>query len=137
MDPLRAHDSGRSTSVTALVQYFQAQNDTRNEKPYVSKIPPPLNFQPINFSGKFHATTVRDVRPNEQDYQLDVQGFAFRKHVSLSLQPNVTHENIRSRYLPEMADWLKSITGANEVFIFDYVVSSNGCDFENFVVLIM
>jgi hypothetical protein len=126
MDPLHAHDSNPSTSVTALVQYFRALNDAMNEKPYVSKIPPPLNFPPINFSGTFQTTTVTDVRSNEQEYQLDVHGFAFMKHLSLSLQSNVTHEDIRSRYLPEMADWLQDITGANEVFIFDYVVSSDG-----------
>jgi hypothetical protein len=123
INPLRSNDSDGSTSVRALVQYFQAEDDSSNEKPYVSKIPPPLRFQPINFTGKFQATIINDVRPHEAKFELNVQGFAFKKHVLRSLKSNITHDNIRSNYLPGMAGWLKSTTRANEVFIFDYEIS--------------
>lgn len=106
----------------AYLQYFKDVSDIDKEKPYVSKIPPPLSQPkpPINFTGSFHETVITDIRGYEDHFSLDCHGFQFERHVSQ--HASSSHDLVQECYLNEMRDWLKDYASADEVFVFDYVV---------------
>jgi hypothetical protein len=65
---------------------------------------------------------VQDVRGQESNFTLDIQGFTFKKHRS-ALQPSPFNDktNIENVYIPECVELLKEeLDGADEIFIFDW-----------------
>jgi len=107
--------------VTAQLNYFQPPTDGSSPVNYVEK---PVDAPQRNFGDDTHAITLNDARGSEEAYTLDRDAFAV-----LTGQPDsketafADDASIRENYYPEVeALLLKSIPGANRVFIFDHTV---------------
>ncbi|KAI1508873.1 GAG-pre-integrase domain containing protein [Pyrenophora tritici-repentis] len=68
-----------------------------------------------------HTITVHDVRGQEDQFTLDVNGFQFHKHTSQE-KDFVDEEMIKSRYYPETEQLLKDVTGASRVHVFNHAI---------------
>ncbi|KAK8048311.1 hypothetical protein PG994_010041 [Apiospora phragmitis] len=109
---------------TAYLQYFEGNPQHTGEKPYVSKVPPPLGQQQINFGGRYDMVMLTDVRGLESQFSLDRTGFEFVHHTpqeSLSELKSNPDKGIEE-YIEGMSEWLKAYLGSDEVFVFDYAL---------------
>lgn len=110
---------------SAFLQFFSQQAGHAEEKPYVSKIPPPYSDQPqINFGGVYRQVVLTDIRGLENLFSLDESGFEFTNH-AWSISGLVTGHDING-YIHEMSDWLLAYLGCSEVLVFDYTIRSEG-----------
>jgi len=97
---------------------------TLREKPYYSR---KLTDQPetsniITESVRTGIIDIRSLSPAEQEgFTIDTSGFQIVKHESVEKE-FIDEEKIKSVYYPESEKLLKSITGANRIFIFDHTI---------------
>ena len=109
-------------------EYIQWRDIYQHEKPFeiFIDLPPELKdtqrtnliFQPVA------KQMIHDARGSEADFDLDTNGFTWKKHGS-NLENFTNPDRIVDTYLPEMEEFIKSqIDGADRVFIFDWRV---GC----------
>jgi hypothetical protein len=67
-----------------------------------------------------HTMPIHDLRPIAGELSLDVQGFAFAEQRS-AVRDFWDDEEVRRVYYPEAEAFIKQVTGASRVFIFDYL----------------
>ncbi|KAF7185376.1 Hydroxylase/desaturase asaB [Pseudocercospora fuligena] len=66
---------------------------------------------------------VQNVRLQDQKFDLDTHGFAFEKH-STTFTDWTDEEKVQKEYWPQVAAFLKELTGASAVYIFSNVLRS-------------
>ena len=67
-----------------------------------------------------HKMPIHDLRPVAGELSLDVQGFALAEHRS-AVRDFWDDDEVRRVYYPEAEAFLKQVTGASRVFIFDHL----------------
>ncbi|KAH9232155.1 hypothetical protein K456DRAFT_1773099 [Colletotrichum gloeosporioides 23] len=68
-----------------------------------------------------HQVKIRDVSGDEEKYTLDQHGFQIHRHQSAE-KHFLDDAQIKSGYYEEVEQLLKSVTGANRIFIFDHTI---------------
>ncbi|QDS76171.1 hypothetical protein FKW77_007758 [Venturia effusa] len=80
-----------------------------------------------------HDVVIEDISGRERDFTLDNSGFFLAKHQFKSV---VTTEDlgdtdkIKTQYYPELEEWLKKVTGASRVCIFDHAARISTSTFQ-------
>jgi hypothetical protein len=94
------------------------------KKPYHYTFEPPhgvpARFAEIN---PVENVVIRNGRPLAGDFSLDAQGFELHRH-NTAVENFYDEEEIRDVYYPEVEEFLKSVTGAEKVVIFDHTIRS-------------
>ena len=67
-----------------------------------------------------HVMQIHDLRPIQSELGLDVQGFALKEQRS-AVRDFWDDDEVRRVYYPEAEAFLKQVTGASRVFIFDHL----------------
>ena len=67
-----------------------------------------------------HVMQIHDLRPIQSELSLDVQGFALKEQRS-AVRDFWDDDEVRRVYYPEAEAFLKEVTGASRVFIFDHL----------------
>ena len=67
-----------------------------------------------------HKMPIHDLRPVAHELSLDVQGFALAEHRS-AVRDFWDNDEVRRVYYPEAEAFIKQVTGASRVFIFDHL----------------
>jgi hypothetical protein len=75
--------------------------------------PPVMPYEP-------HRMKIHDLRPIQDELSLDVQGFALKEQRS-AVQDFWDDDEVRRVYYPEVEAFLKEVTGASRIFIFDHL----------------
>jgi hypothetical protein len=94
------------------------------KKPYSYTFDPPEGV-PARF-GELDAVgdvVIRNGRPFADEFALDAQGFALRRH-DTAVEDFYNEDEVKDVYYPEVEDLLKSATGAEKVVIFDHTIRS-------------
>jgi hypothetical protein len=73
-----------------------------------------------NLEPEPHQVRIHTLRPIAAELGLDVQGFALRQQKS-AVQDFWDDEEVRRVYYPEAEQFLKDVTGANRIYIFDHL----------------
>jgi len=118
--------TGHKRTVATTLNYFTLPKD--GEKPYININSPPAipgESEPDrkwrNWVSKQYPTQVEDLRGKDAP-SLDKEGFQLVEHISnekdFNFDSSVSKE--ASAYYQEVEELLKSVTGANRVFIFDH-----------------
>ncbi|KAK9778647.1 hypothetical protein SCAR479_04669 [Seiridium cardinale] len=105
---------------TSFLLFFANHPDHPQEKPYVSKIPPPSNTgrSQLNFGGQYHQVMLTDISGHEKKFTLDIDGF---EYVPGAYQGSTDNFDVPT-YIESMSTWLKEYLGGSEVFVFDYTM---------------
>ncbi|KAI8277991.1 hypothetical protein K4K60_006568 [Colletotrichum sp. SAR11_57] len=102
--------------VLAELHYHKENEDGSPPHPtYVDK--------PETYNRPFetHQVKIRDVSGDEEKYTLDQHGFQIHRHQSAE-KHFLDDAQIKSGYYKEVEQLLKSVTGANRIFIFDHTI---------------
>jgi hypothetical protein len=114
-----------SSTVTATINYFSPPAD--GSQPWTKADRDPVTGeQATNWTRDPHEQQIEDVRGQEQSYTLDEAGFSY--HVgptALGANDFDSDEIIRERYYPESIEYLKKVTGASKVVLFDHTIRRN------------
>jgi hypothetical protein len=86
---------------------YYAYERTENDPPTV------MPYEP-------HLMQIHDLRPIQDELSLDTQGFALTEHRS-AVRDFWDDDEVRRVYYPEAEAFIKQVTGANRVFIFDHL----------------
>jgi hypothetical protein len=78
-----------------------------------SDAPPVMPYDP-------HTVKIHDLRPIADELSLDTQGFALKEQRS-AVRDFWDDDEVRRVYYPEVEAFLKQVTGASRVFIFDHL----------------
>src|SRR5690349_16683599 len=92
---------------TAQRPRYYAYEPTENDPPSV------MPYEP-------HMMQIHDLRPIQSELSLDVQGFALKEQRS-AVRDFWDDDEVRRVYYPEAEAFLKDVTGASRVFIFDHL----------------
>jgi hypothetical protein len=90
------------------------------EKPYFSQLPCGTQLQRTNLVVSRHPVEIHDICGRESLFKLDEAGFQFMEFPTSIL--DWTDESVQSKYLPDLAAWLKEYFSCDEVFIYNYNV---------------
>jgi hypothetical protein len=82
-------------------------------EPTDGDLPPVMPLEP-------HLMQIRDLRPISDELSLDMQGFALEEQRS-AVQDFWDDDEVRRVYYPEAERFIKELTGASRVFIFDHL----------------
>jgi hypothetical protein len=82
---------------------------------------PPAGVPMSNVQVEGHATTIHDLRPAASKFALDEVGFKLLAHRS-AVRDFWDEDEIKRVYYPESIDFLKQVTGATEVRVFDHTL---------------
>jgi hypothetical protein len=86
---------------------YYAYERTENDPPTV------MPYEP-------HLMQIHDLRPIQDELSLDTQGFALAEHRS-AVRDFWDDDEVRRVYYPEAEAFIKGVTGASRVFIFDHL----------------
>jgi len=86
---------------------YYAYERTENDPPTV------MPYEP-------HLMQIHDLRPIQDELSLDTQGFALAEHRS-AVRDFWDDDEVRRVYYPEAEAFIKQVTGASRVFIFDHL----------------
>jgi hypothetical protein len=90
------------------------------ERPrYYAFVPEPGEPQP-NMVHEAHTMKVRSMRPIQSEISLDREGFALVEQRS-AVRDLWDDDEVRRVYYPEAAEFIKQVTGASRVHVFDHV----------------
>lgn len=95
----------------------------RTEKPFFSQLPCGTQLPRTNLVESDHTVEIHDVTGNENLFKLDETGFQFM-HLPTDIS-EWTDEIVQTKYLPDLATWLKEYFDCEEVFIYNYNVCCN------------
>ena len=112
-----------ASSVTASI-YFLARNDIFNtEKPYSMRYPPTTGLPQSNVIHDERRISVENMREHLEYLKFEDCGFGFiTLHSKMAYDDFSQREKIKTIYLKEIAESLKTALGAFHVFILDHVV---------------
>ena len=106
-------------SLSAKIAYLCAHEMTPEVRVF-----PPLSGKPVEApANEYVEMTIADSRTWSHAPTLDEQGYSFHHHVS-ACTDFYDNRSVRNAYYPEVADAIKTLTGAREVFVFDHNVRS-------------
>ncbi|KZT24833.1 hypothetical protein NEOLEDRAFT_1134504 [Neolentinus lepideus HHB14362 ss-1] len=108
-------------SVFSSLRYFLPPED--GTRPYLStyKVDPATGEAEKNFAEAWYKMEIEDIRGKEEEYTLDTNGFQLYKRPSKHTE-FVDDAEIREEYYPECIQFIKDLTGASEVLIFDHTI---------------
>jgi hypothetical protein len=92
-----------------------------NEKPVTYAYQPPSGVPWSTAEIEEHATVIHDLRPAASKFLLDDVGFQLLTHRS-AVKNFWDEEDVKRVYYPESVDFLKRVTGASEVRVFDHTL---------------
>ncbi|KAL5334710.1 hypothetical protein BJX70DRAFT_402344 [Aspergillus crustosus] len=114
--------SVKSRYVNAILNYYKPNEDGSPPLPaYVDR--PETHELPVDH----REVAIRDVRGEENLYNLEENGFQFLSHTS-TVSEFSDEEHIKTAYYPEAEQLLKAITSASRVFIFGHTVRRQEAD---------
>jgi hypothetical protein len=102
--------------VEAELNYLGATTERPRYYAYDRAATDPPSHMPL----EPHKVAIRDLRPIEGELSLDVQGFAFGEQRS-AVRDFWDDDEVRRTYYPEVEAFVKQVTGASRVFIFDHL----------------
>jgi hypothetical protein len=105
-------------SVTADLNYIAPQRD--RPRTYTFE-PPPAGEPKTNIVAEPHALPIHDLRPIAGSVSLDREGFALVRQNS-AVRDFYDDDEVKRVYYPEAERLIRSVTGADRVFIFDHTV---------------
>ncbi|KAJ4357161.1 uncharacterized protein N0V89_001736 [Didymosphaeria variabile] len=111
-------------SVVAEMRFLEPW-ENKSGNPYM-RISPDPGYDRSNFQWQDYAVKIYDARPTRNQFVLDTHGFAF--HDDDILQETIdalrgnNKETVRDLYYPHIEDFVKRITGAPRVIIFDHTL---------------
>ena len=109
-----------SNTVTATINYFTPPADGSQPWTKVDR-DPVTGEQATNWKPDPREQQIENVRGQEQNYTLDTAGFSYHVGPSaLAANDFDSDEVIKERYYPESIDYLKKVTGAAKVVLFDH-----------------
>src|SRR5579862_5878798 len=108
-------DSDRLSYVEAELNYL----GPTTERPRYYAYEPAPGEQPTVMPYEPHRMKIHDLRPIQDELDLDVQGFALVEQRS-AVKDFWDDEEVRRVYYPEAIEFLKQHTGASHVFVFDH-----------------
>ncbi|KAG1727479.1 uncharacterized protein EDB91DRAFT_891872 [Suillus paluster] len=108
------------STVSAELVYFSPPPD--GSRPFTSiNADSKTGQRARNWEQEVHTVEIENVRGKESDYTLDTAGFQYHtkasKHTAF-----INDEAIRGEYYPESIEFLKEVTGASKVVLFDHTV---------------
>lgn len=89
------------------------------EKPFNYVYEPPSDVPRHNLTFETHRLPIRNARSITQELSLDKEGFVLAPH-STSVHDFYNEDEIRNVYYPEAEQFLKQVTGADRVIVFDH-----------------
>jgi len=90
------------------------------QRPRYYAYEPDANDPPSVMPYEPHVMQIHDLRPIQSELGLDVQGFALKEQRS-AVRDFWDDDEVRRIYYPEAEAFLKAVTGASRVFIFDHL----------------
>jgi hypothetical protein len=90
------------------------------ERPRYYAYEPQAGEPRSNLEPEPHQVRIHTLRPIVAELGLDVQGFALREQKS-AVQDFWDDDEVRRVYYPEAEQFLKDVTGASRIFIFDHL----------------
>jgi hypothetical protein len=111
-------------TATASLPHIQASLNylaVTGEKPVTYAFEPPAGVPWSTAEVEEHATVIRDLRPAAAEFSLDGVGFEFLAHRS-EVRNFWDEDEIKRVYYPESIEFLKRVTGASEVRVFDHTL---------------
>ncbi len=90
-------------------------------RPRTYTFPPPDGAPRTNIENEAHRVIIRDIRGLSEPPALDREGFALLPFAT-SVGDLYNEEEVRTRYYPEVEEFITRVTGATRVFIFDHTV---------------
>ncbi|MFO1061892.1 MAG: CmcJ/NvfI family oxidoreductase [Dongiaceae bacterium] len=113
--------SGETIDTTGAIEAeFNYLKPMPQRPRYYAENPPPGTPR-SNATSETHRLPVRDIRASASAFSLDEHGFAVVRQAS-ALGDFKDEAEIRDIYYPEVEALVRSVTGADRVFIFDHVV---------------
>ena len=109
-------DSDRLPYVEGELNYLGATSERPRYYAYDRADTDPPSHMPL----EPHKMPIHDLRPVAGELSLDVQGFALAEHRS-AVRDFWDNDEVRRVYYPEAEAFLKQVTGASRVFIFDHL----------------
>ncbi len=93
------------------------------EKPVTYAYPPPPGVPWSSAEVHDHATTIHNLRPAAAEFALDDAGFQLLTHQS-AVKNFWDEDEIKRVYYPESVEFLKRVTRAVEVRVFDHTLGA-------------
>lgn len=128
---LEHHEEARSS--TAIVASMRFLEPWTAEKgiPFIRTEPEP-GYNRVNFEWRDYAVTLQDARRCKPGFDLDKHGFAYfddeiSQDVVSTLRQNGT-EKVKELYYQHVVEFVKTITGARDVIIFDHTLRKRRLD---------
>ena len=110
--------------IEATLKYLAADS----EKPFVYAYSPPPPGEPQrNWTHEPHLVPIRNARPHSAEFSLDKQGFELRHHES-KVKDFYDAAEVERVYYPEIQDFVREVTGASKVVIFDHTVRNTAAE---------
>jgi hypothetical protein len=103
--------------IQAALNYLAATS----EKPVTYAYPPPPGVPWSSAEAEEHATIIHNLRPAAAEFALDEAGFQLVTHRS-AVKNFWDEDEIKRAYYPESIAFLKRVTGAAEVRVFDHTL---------------
>ena len=94
-----------------------------NERPFVYMYDPPPGMPQRFGDYRGYSITIRDVRPMTKELSLDKEGFVLLRQ-STRVRDFGDDAEVRSIYYRELEDFLRELTGAAKVLMFDHTLRS-------------
>ncbi|KAK4663101.1 hypothetical protein QC763_700810 [Podospora pseudopauciseta] len=115
--PTEQSEEVKPHDVTTILNYFKDNDDDS------AAIQRTVDSGAETYASKFEPqkSVIHDIRGNESQYTLDVQGFQIVGHDSKE-KCFLDDEHVRNIYYPETEELLKKVTGASKVFIFNHTI---------------
>ena len=109
-------NADRLPYVEAELNYLAATG----ERPRYYAYERDANDPPPHMPYEAHKMQIHDLRPIQHELGLDVQGFALREQRT-AVKDFWDDDEVRRVYYPEAERFLKELTGASRIFIFDHL----------------
>ncbi|KAK5636793.1 hypothetical protein RRF57_012506 [Xylaria bambusicola] len=123
-DILDEHSQRSSEKLVAKMHFLEPWEASRGN-PYIRATPDP-GYDSRNFKWQEYSVAIKDARTDKESFGLDIHGFAyFEDKISTlvvgALRGN-NHDTVKLLYYPHIQQFVRRITGAARVIIFDHTV---------------
>ncbi|KAF2795572.1 S-adenosyl-L-methionine-dependent methyltransferase, partial [Melanomma pulvis-pyrius CBS 109.77] len=118
------HTTEEESQVVAQMRFLEPWDKSRGD-PYV-RISPEPGYDRMNFDWRDYTAKITGARPKKGDFGLDTQGFAYYDdtvpvNVVTALRSDDKNA-VKQLYYPHIEEFVKKITGAPRVIIFDHTL---------------
>ncbi|KAF2724186.1 hypothetical protein K431DRAFT_154192 [Polychaeton citri CBS 116435] len=110
--------AGLSNVRVHSIRYLVPLETYKIEKPFFSQLPCGTQLRRTNLVESEHTVVVHDVDRKAGSFKLDESGFQF-EYLPTQIS-EWTDANIQSRYVPEVASWLKRFFNCEKVIVYNY-----------------